>query len=151
MKTKTLLISIFFFLLDLITKLIIDLKLELTLSIPIINNFFYLTKVYNYGASWSFLSGHQFLLIIITIIMLIILFFYQRKFKNNKRNILAFGLLYGGIFGNLVNRFLYEYVIDFLDFKIIGYDFPVFNIADICIVIGIFLLIIAIFKKEDEI
>ncbi len=150
MKKKILLISIIIFIIDLITKLIVDFKLELTKSIEVIKNFFYLTKVFNYGASWSFLSGHQIFLIIITIIMLIILFLYQRKFQENKKNILAFGLLYGGIFGNLINRLVYDYVIDFLDFKIFGYDFPVFNIADICIVLGIFLLMIAIIKKEDE-
>ena len=63
---------------------------------------------------------------------------------------MAFGLLYGGIIGNLIDRMLYGYVIDFLDFKIFNFNYPVFNIADIGIVIGILLLIIAIFKKEDE-
>ena len=66
-----------------------------------------------------------------------------------KRNTLLFGLLFGGIIGNLIDRIFYGYVIDFLDFTIFGYDFPVFNFADICIVSGIFLLIIAICKKED--
>ena len=125
--------------------------MNLSHSITIINNFFYLTKVYNYGASWSVLSGYNIILIIITIIMLIILYFYQKKFRENKRNILAFGLLYGGILGNLLNRIVYGYVIDFLDFKIFNYDFPVFNFADTFIVFGLILLIIAIIKKEDEV
>ena len=150
MKPKILLLSSLFFIIDFITKLVVDFKLELMSSIKIINKFFYLTKVYNYGASWSFLSGYQFILIIITILMLVILYFYQKKFKENKRNMLAFSLLYGGIFGNLINRVFFGYVIDFLDFKIFSYDFPVFNFADICIVMGIFLIIIAIWKKEDE-
>ena len=120
-------------------------------SIILIPHFFNLTKVYNYGASWSFLSGYNILLIIITIIMLIILYNYQKKFKENIRNTIAFSLLYGGIWGNLLNRLVYGYVIDFLDFKIFGYDFPIFNFADIWIVLGILLLFIAILKKEDEI
>ena len=120
-------------------------------SIILIPHFFNLTKVYNYGASWSFLSGYNILLIIITIIMLIILYNYQKRFKENIRNIIAFSLLYGGIWGNLLNRLVYGYVIDFLDFKIFGYDFPIFNFADIWIVLGILLLFIAILKKEDEI
>ena len=116
---------------------------------PIIMHFFSITKVYNTGASWNLLSGYQPILIIVTIIMLSFLIYYQTKFIFNKRNIFAFGLLYGGIIGNLIDRILYGHVIDFLDFKIFNYDFPVFNIADICIVIGIFLLVIAIYKKED--
>ena len=81
--------------------------------------------------------------------MLALLVYYQTKFVLNNRNILAFGILYGGIIGNLIDRIFYGRVIDFLDFTIFGYDFPVFNFADICIVSGIFLIIIAIYKKED--
>ena len=115
----------------------------------IIINFFSITKVYNNGASWNLFAGYRVILIIITLIMLALLIYYQNKFILNKRNILAFGLLYGGIIGNLIDRIIYGYVIDFLDFTIFGYDFPVFNFADIFIVSGIFLLIIAIYKKED--
>lgn len=150
MKMKVFLISLIFLAIDIITKLIANFYLELNTSIKIINNFFYLTKVYNYGASWSILSGKQIFLILLTLIMLVILFFYEKKFQHNKRNIFAFSMLYGGIIGNLLNRVIYGYVIDFLDFKIFGYDFPVFNFADIFIVLGIFFLIIAIWKKEDE-
>ncbi len=151
MKKKIFIITVLFLILDIITKLLIDFNMNLSHSITIISSFFYLTKVYNYGASWSVLSGYNILLIIITIIMLIILYFYQKKFRENKRNILAFGLLYGGILGNLLNRIVYGYVIDFLDFKIFNYDFPVFNFADTFIVFGLILLIIAIIKKEDEV
>ncbi|MDE5889251.1 MAG: signal peptidase II, partial [Bacilli bacterium] len=62
----------------------------------------------------------------------------------------AFGLLYGGLAGNLIDRIISGYVIDFLDFYIFKYDFPVFNVADICIVLGVLLLIYATIKGEDE-
>ncbi len=150
MKMKVFLISLIFLAIDIITKLIANFYLELNTSIKIINNFFYLTKVYNYGASWSILSGKQIFLILLTLVMLVILFFYEKRFQHNKRNTFVFSMLYGGIIGNLLNRIIYGYVIDFLDFKIFGYDFPVFNFADIFIVLGIFSLIIAIWKKEDE-
>lgn len=116
---------------------------------PIIMNFFSITKVYNMGASWSILTGQRWFLIALAIIILILLFYYQTKFVRNNRNIIAFALLYGGITGNLLDRIIYGHVIDFLDFTIFGYNFPVFNFADICIVLGVLLLIIAIFKKED--
>ena len=115
----------------------------------IITNFFSITKVYNYGASWNILSGYRILLIIITILILIMLFYYETKFIINTRNIISFSLVYSGIIGNLINRIFKGYVIDFLDFKIFGWDYPVFNFADICIVCGIILLGIAIIKKED--
>lgn len=151
MKKRILILAIIFFVIDILLKLLIDFNMPLDKSIILIPHFFNLTKVYNYGASWSFLSGYNILLIIITIIMLIILYNYQKRFKENIRNIIAFSLLYGGIWGNLLNRLVYGYVIDFLDFKIFGYDFPIFNFADIWIVLGILLLFIAILKKEDEI
>ena len=62
---------------------------------------------------------------------------------------MAFGLLLGGLSGNLIDRLFFGYVRDFLDFYIFGYDYPVFNIADICIVFGVILLIIAVLKGED--
>ena len=150
MKRKISLFTLIFLSIDIISKLIIDNFFNLNETKVIINNFFSLTKVYNTGASWNILAGYRLILILITLIILALLIIYQNKFKENKRNILAFSLLYGGIIGNLLDRLIQGYVIDFFDFNIFGYDYPVFNIADICIVFGIILLIIAIVKKEDE-
>ena len=150
MKRKISLFTLIFLSIDIISKLIIDNFFNLDETKVIINNFFSLTKVYNTGASWNILAGYRFVLILITLIILILLVLYQKKFKENIRNILAFSLLYGGIIGNLIDRIIYGYVIDFFDFNIFGYDYPVFNVADICIVFGIILLVIAILKKEDE-
>ena len=150
MKKKNIILVSLFLLIDIISKLLIDKYLVLNKSYKIINNFFYITKVYNEGASWSILWGMRILLILIGIIVLIGLLYYQRKFKENVRNILAFSLLYAGIIGNLLDRIIYGYVIDFIDFKILTYDYPVFNVADICIVLGIILMGIAIMKREDE-
>lgn len=149
MRKKIIIYSIFLLIIDLMTKYLIDNFLNLMETKEIIANFFSITKVYNYGASWNILSGYRLLLIIITILILLALFYYETKFLVNKRNIVAFSLLYSGIIGNLINRIIHGYVIDFLDFNIFGYDYPVFNFADIFIVCGIFLLGVAIVKKED--
>jgi len=149
MKKKIIILGIFLLIIDLITKYLVDVNFNLMETKEIITNFFSVTKVYNYGASWNILSGHRILLIIVTILILIALFYYDTKFIINTRNIIAFSLLYSGIIGNLIDRIVHGYVIDFLDFNIFGYNYPVFNFADICIVCGIILIGIAIIKKED--
>lgn len=150
MNKKVILGSLFFLSIDIISKILININFNLNETKVMILNFFSITKVYNDGASWGLLNGLRISLILITAIMLVILIMYQKKFKNNLRNALAFSFLYGGIIGNLLDRLIYGYVIDFLDFVIFGYDFPVFNFADICITFGILLLIVAILKKEDN-
>lgn len=149
MKKKSLIIAVILLLIDFISKLIININFKLLESTTVISNFFSITKVYNSGASWSILTGSRWLLVILAIIILIVLYQYQNKFFKNTRNTVTFGLLYGGIIGNLIDRIVYGYVIDFFDFNIFGYNYPVFNFADIFIVLGVVLLVIAIIKKED--
>ena len=149
MKKKVIIYSSIIVIVDLISKLVIDKLLKINETIGIINNFFSITKVFNRGASFSMFIGYRLLFILIGIITIVVLFKYLNNFKINNRNIFAFSLLIGGIIGNLIDRVIYGYVIDFLDFNIFGYDAPIFNIADTCICIGAFLLFYAIMKRED--
>ncbi len=150
MKKRIVIGSIIVFIIDLISKLLIDNLLKMGRVIKIIPKFFSLEKVYNTGISFGMLSGNQIIIIIITLVIMVFLLYMQKSFKNNIRNIIAFSLIYGGIVGNLVDRVIYHHVIDFLSFKFGSYSFPVFNIADTCICIGTFLLILAIILKEDK-
>lgn len=149
MNKKILIIAIVALALDQISKVITGMFLTLNQSIKVIPNFFYLTLVHNEGAAWGLFSNTKIIIAIGTIIALILIYHFIYCFKQNKRNTLAFGLLIGGLGGNLIDRVLFGYVRDFLDFYIFNYDYPVFNIADICIVIGVILLIIAVLKGED--
>lgn len=149
MNRKILITAIIALVVDQITKLVAKAFLTLNISKIIIPNFFYLTLCHNDGAAWSILSDKKILIIILTIIAIIIIYHFIYCFKKNNRNNLAFGLLIGGLAGNLVDRVVLGYVVDFFDIYIFKYDFPVFNIADICIVFGVILLIIAIIKGED--
>ena len=150
MKRKSIIIAIIVFLFDILIKYIVDKSFYYGILKSIIPGFFYLTKVYNDGAAWSTFEGFRVLLISVSIISLILLIIYQRNFKESKCNSLAFGLVYGGLLGNLCNRITFGYVIDYLKFYIVGYEFPVFNLADTAIVIGFILIIYAIYKGEDK-
>lgn len=150
MKKKSLIIATIILLIDQVLKILINNILSINESIEVIHSFFYITKVYNTGAAWSIFEGSQILLIIIAIIAFFLLLKYQSVFVENKRNIVAFALIYGGLVGNLIDRVIYGYVIDYLHFFIFDYSFPVFNFADMAIVIGFLLVIIAIIKGEEN-
>lgn len=150
MSKKIYITAIIIFIIDQISKVVISTYLSLNETIRVIKNFFYITYINNTGASFGILKNSKVLLILLSIIALIILVRYTNSFKNTKNNILGLGFLMGGIIGNLADRLLFGYVRDFLNFYIIGYDFPIFNIADIFIVLGVFILIISIIRGEDS-
>ena len=138
---KVFIFSFIFFLIDLISKIVVERLLKLYQSITIIPNFFYITYVRNIGAAFSILKGNQILLIIIAIVMLVLIINYLKKENLNKYKIIYYSFIIGGILGNLFDRIVYNSVIDFLDFNILSYDAPIFNIADSFIVVGVILVI----------
>lgn len=150
MQKKIIIYSIIFFILDCISKVIVNNFVSLTESITVINNFFYLTNVHNLGAAWSLFSGQRILLIVIGMAALYFIFRWINDFKNNNKNIWAFSLLISGLLGNLFDRIIYGYVRDFLDFRFGSYNYPVFNLADTFIFCGVIVLILAIIKGEEN-
>lgn len=144
-------ITIASFLIDLISKIFISNTLIPYMRNCVIDNFFYITYVKNEGAAWSILTGNRILLIVISIIALtFILSCILRERNITKLEELSYGILLGGIIGNLFDRIAYGYVIDFLDFNIFGYNYPVFNIADCFIVIGVLIMIILSFRGDKN-
>ena len=151
MKKLIVYISAICFIIDQLSKALLDHFLELNQSIDIIPSFFRITYVRNDGAAWSLFSGNQIFLIIMSFFALYMIYTYFIKNKVlNKLELWSYGLLLGGIFGNLIDRLIRGYVTDFFDFTIFNYHFPVFNIADICIVIGLFLTIISLWKGDKN-
>lgn len=146
---KISLIAVFSILIDQIIKIIVSNSLTLNKSIILIKDFFSLTYVRNDGAAFSILSGNRFFLIMIAFLTLFLIYFFFIENKNlSKIEIITYSLLIGGIIGNLIDRIIFGYVIDYLDFYIFNYNFPVFNFADICIVISVLFLILDILKGE---
>ena len=135
---------------DLISKQIVSHILILDNQVTVIKNFFYLTYTKNRGAAWSILEDERIPLLILTVIVLFVIHKYLKKEKINKIETLSYGMLIGGILGNFFDRLIYGSVIDFLDFYIFGYNYPIFNLADTFIVIGIILIIILGFRKDKN-
>ena len=129
-------------LLDQITKFLASIYLD---NIDIIPAFFSLTYVENKGAAWGILNNSTIVLVGISVIVLLLISKYiSSTIEFTKLSVVSYGLLIGGIFGNLIDRIFRGFVIDFLNFNILGYNFPVFNIADTMIVIGVILMFIEV-------
>lgn len=150
MNRKILTIAAITLLIDQLSKAAVATFVSLNREWKIINNFFSIYYINNYGAAWSILKNKTTFLILLSLIALFVIYRFMYVFQINKRNNIAFGLVVGGLVGNLIDRWLFGYVRDFLSFRIFGYDYPIFNIADMAIVIGAFLLIYAVWKGEDH-
>ena len=130
---------------DLLLKYLVSTYLT---TVNIIDNFFSLTYVLNDGAAFSLFASRIYLLILIAIICL---FFIIYELKNNLDDrVLSIGysLVLAGLLGNFLDRLIDGYIIDYLSFKILGYNYPIFNFADILIVVGIIIVIIKEILKE---
>ncbi len=138
--------------LDQLTKVIIDSNMELHESFPVIaigdTHILNITYEQNTGAAFSILSGKQYFLIAITaVIMLVMLYMLLAKKIKKTSYVWCVSLILAGGIGNLIDRILRGFVVDFIDVKII--NFAVFNVADICAVVGSFALVF--FVVTDEI
>ena len=147
MKKKIYVVSLIFFLFDFLSKLLV-ICFYSKFPVVVIKNFFVLDKVTNEGAAFSLFSGYVFVLVLISIF---VLYYVNKSIINDirsKTGILGVSMLIGGILGNLFDRVFYGKVIDFLSFNIFGYMFPVFNLADTFICVGVGLLIIEFLRGD---
>jgi len=137
-------ITLILLLIDQIIKIIVNNCMNLYQEIKIIPNFFSLVYVKNTGAAFSIFENGVIYLSILSVIFVLILDKYIKKeiTKFNKYDIISFGMIMGGIFGNLIDRIIHHGVIDYLSFSFGSYNFAIFNFADTCIVCGVILLII---------
>ena len=137
--------------LDLITKNYALSSLIINHSISI-NNFLNFTLAFNHGAAFSFLSDaggwQRWFFIIFSIVVILIITYILVKERNSQY--IAFSFVIGGAIGNLYDRIFYGYVIDFIEFHYNSFYWPIFNIADIAISIGIILLLYSMFAKESK-
>lgn len=135
---------------DQLVKFLVRQQMTLGQSIPLIPGVFQLTYVENPGAAFGMLANHRIFFILITLAILAILFYLYRQL-DNKRSFTAFALalVVSGAIGNFIDRVFRGTVTDLFDFYLIS--FPVFNIADICICLGLACMFYLLVIKGEEI
>lgn len=129
---------------------------------PIFGHNLVFNYIHNSGAAFGMLSGGNgsiVLAILIAVAILVVCYLYSRMLNTGSLAYkLVFGLILGGAFGNLIDRLVHSgYVVDFISFRIpeINYYFAIFNVADACISVGVFLLFVMVLfgglrhRKED--
>lgn len=137
------LIALIVFLLDQGTKYLISSRLDIGEQIPVLGNFFLITSHRNRGAAFSILQDQRWFLILVTVVVVVGIVWYLSKIKNTRRLLsTALALVLGGAIGNFLDRSLTGEVVDFLQLNFGSYTFPIFNVADSCIVIGVALIIL---------
>lgn len=140
------LLALIVFLLDQLSKSVVLEHLKPRGSIEMPGGFWALTYSENTGGAFSFLRGHNWVFIVFgTIILGVLIKLAQDAPRVPTSQNAAMALLIGGAVGNLLDRVRHSFVVDFLDFKV----WPIFNIADSAICVGIGLLLIASFQAED--
>lgn len=134
---------------DQLSKLLIQ-HVSALQDVEIIRDFFYLTYVKNTGAAWSMFSDMTGVLTLISAVAVGVMLWYIVVKKPNGLTLVSVAMMAGGAAGNMVDRLFLQYVRDFLHFYIFGYDFPVFNFADIALCVGVGLLVLAAFLEEEH-
>ena len=118
-------------------------------TLPLWQDVFHFTYVINTGAAFSFFQGQveilRWISLIVSVILIIFIWYSPRLTLIEE---LGYGFILAGAIGNGIDRFLFGYVVDFLDFRLI--NFPVFNLADVAINIGVLLLLIASFSGSPK-
>ncbi len=137
---------------DQISKFFILKYLEIGEKIPVIENFFSIFHIRNRGAAWGFLSEKEWGISILTLISVVASVLILILILRNQNKYIRFflSLILGGSIGNLIDRIRFNNVVDFFSLKFGNYYFPVFNVADMSIVIGGILLVIFLIRNQHE-
>ncbi|MCA0983551.1 signal peptidase II [Halobacillus yeomjeoni] len=145
------LLAIGVIILDQLTKWLVVMNMNLGESIPVVEDFLYLTSHRNQGAAWGILQGQMMFFYIITVIVIgVVVYYIQQYGKESRLSGVALSLILAGAIGNFIDRLFRKEVVDFVDTYIFSYNFPIFNVADSALVIGVILVMIATFLDERK-
>lgn len=107
-----------------------------------------ITNLRNNGAAWSMLEGKQWFFAIVSVIAIIVIVFFMYSYRKQRIVMVSLSLILAGTLGNFIDRLRFGYVVDM--FELLPINFPVFNIADICLTCGVLFLIIMVLFEKDE-
>ena len=144
------LIALLIILIDQFTKWLVVKYMTLGESITIIEDLLYITSHRNRGAAWGILQGQMWFFYIVTTVVIIGIVYYIRKYSTDKLTGISLGLILGGAIGNFIDRIFRNEVVDFVHTYIFSYSFPVFNVADASLCVGVGLMVIAMFLEEKR-
>lgn len=134
---------------DQISKWLIVAKMEIGESFSIIENVLYITSHRNRGAAWGILEGQMWFFYIVTIIVTVVLIYFLQTWAKGKLMLsLGISFMLAGAIGNFIDRLFRGEVVDFIDVYIFTYNYPIFNIADSSLVIGVIIMAIQMIKEE---
>ena len=138
-------IAVLIMVLDQFTKVLVIGRFQYGDSLPI-TSFFNLVRVHNLGAAFSFLAGaggwQRWFFTGLGIVAALVMVWLLRSHAGQRLFSSAISFILGGAVGNVIDRLLHGYVVDFLDFHWAGWHFPAFNVADCAITVGAGLLIL---------
>lgn len=146
-------IAIIAVILDQWTKWLIVKNMELGERISVWDPWFGILSHRNRGAAWGMLEGQMWLFYIVTIIVVAgIIYFFHKEAKGHPVFAISLMLLLGGAIGNFIDRLWRKEVVDFVDvlIPVINYDFPIFNVADAALTVGVILIIIHMILDEKK-
>ena len=106
-----------------------------------------LTDLHNDGAAWSMLQGQQWFFAIISVVAIAVIGYLMFRWRRQWPLMIGLALVLAGTLGNFIDRLMNGYVVDM--FELLFVNFPVFNVADSCLTIGVLILIIAILREDD--
>lgn len=140
-------ISLFIIILDQASKAYISRNLFLGQSIPVIKNVFHISLVHNTGVAFGLFKGYGIFFVVLSfsIAAYIARYAIVNRHKDSFRKRMALSLILGGACGNLIDRLRFGHIVDFFDLRV----WPVFNIADSAITIGMLFLIIELYCKHN--
>ncbi|QTD42389.1 signal peptidase II [Sporosarcina sp. Te-1] len=146
-------IAIVIILLDQLTKWLVVRNMELGEKITLLDPYIGLLSHRNRGAAWGMLEGQMWLFYVVTILVVGgIIYFFQKEGKANRLFAVSLMFLLGGAIGNFIDRIWRKEVVDFVDILIpvIKYDFPIFNVADAALTVGVVLIIVHVILEEKK-
>ncbi|MDO4902999.1 MAG: signal peptidase II [Limosilactobacillus sp.] len=142
-----LLLTVALIIIDQVVKHWVSIHIALNSGVKAIPGLLAITNLHNDGAAWSMLEGQQGIFTAISIVAILVVGYFFYRWRKRPLLVLPIAIILAGTIGNFIDRLTNGYVVDM--FEVLFINFPVFNVADICLTVGVLWLVIMILKEEE--